>query len=241
VTPESIGSPSLLRTVCRRNHLDLDDSQLSLLSDYVLLLHGWNKRINLISRRDENNVWTKHILSALSVLFNFQFSSPSSILDLGTGGGLPGIPLAVVLSKDHFTLIDSIQKKINAVNDILSHLKLDNVSAIGARAEELSAATSYNGKFDYVIARAVAPAKELIKWGRPFLKDCDEAMTTGPIDHKHLIPKGSIVLMKGGDVIDEIKEANIAMCPRNVEVYPITVVGDAPLDLVDKKLIIIQP
>src|SRR5258707_6454240 len=125
-----MNSSLLLINICENNGLRISDIQSELLETYVDTLSEWNSKINLISRRDEENIWHRHILPSISLRFEFQLSLPSKMLDLGTGGGLPGIPIAILLEKLNVTLLDSIHKKIHALNDILSHLHLNNVTAI---------------------------------------------------------------------------------------------------------------
>src|SRR6266850_7259259 len=127
-----------LRTICQKNRFNLSDEQIDLLQKYVAQLLDWNKKLNLISRKDEENIWSRHILSSVALLFQFEFHPGSAIIDIGTGGGLPGIPLAVLSKNVNMTLIDSIQKKIRAVTEIVSTLKLDRVNTYCGRAEQLN-------------------------------------------------------------------------------------------------------
>ncbi len=119
-----IDSSLRLSRICRDNGLPLSDDQVDLLRRYVELLREWNAKINLISRRDEENIWWSHILHSLSILFFVTPGEGMRLLDLGTGGGLPGIPLAILRNDLHITMLDSIRKKTVAVQDMLDKLSL---------------------------------------------------------------------------------------------------------------------
>src|ERR1700690_4224847 len=120
--------PQEFQTICRRNGLNLSDSQLRLLGRFVDGLLEWNSKINLISRRDQENVWFSHVLHSLTPLFFVEFSKGLRVLDLGTGGGFPGIPLAIARPDLELVLLDSIKKKTLAVQDLVDQLGLAGVS-----------------------------------------------------------------------------------------------------------------
>ena len=227
-----------LRTIARENGIAISDEEIAKLDLFAKNLLEWNQKINLISRRDAENIWQAHILSSLSLLFVRDFFPETSVVDIGTGGGFPGVPLAILRPTVKFVLADSIAKKIKALDGILSGLGLQNVSTVCERAEVLSAREGYAGRFDYVVARAVSSVKELIKWGKPFLALPPIAGTpeSGP---RPLLPRGSMVLYKGGLLEDEIAQANVKFKPRNVEVVPLVIKGMA--DDAGKRLVIIQP
>src|SRR6185436_15910707 len=145
-----------LRSLLRRNNLACGDNELEHLIKYSELLIGWNSKINLISRRDEENIVERHIVLSLAFLFKHSFAPGSAVLDIGTGGGLPGIPLAIVCPECRFTLIDSIQKKMKAVSNIVEELHSKNVTLLTGRAEELAKEEKHRGSFDYVVSRAVS-------------------------------------------------------------------------------------
>ena len=232
-----------IRYICEKNDYKIENSQLVALESYVTKLLKWNHAINLISRKDTDKIWTHHILSSISFLFMFEFRQKSSVLDIGTGGGLPGIPLSILCPEQRFTLIDSIQKKINAVQDIIEDLTLENVSTMCARAEELSKNKKFQCKFDYVIARSVAPAKKLLEWSKPFLISQKESPLTQESNktQRKIIPAGSIILFKGGNLQSEIEEARIRHSPRSIQIFPIAINGINPMELFEKKVITIQP
>ena len=162
----------------------------------------WNQKINLISRKDIENFYPHHVLHSLSIGRFFEIRPKAQILDLGTGGGFPGIPLAITHPEASFTLIDGKQKKIMVVNEAIQHLGLQNAKAFAIRAEELKQ------KFDFVVCRAVASIEKLFAWSRPLIK------------HKqsHGLPNG-LICLKGGAKLDE----EIKLLPRGTytEIFPL--------------------
>jgi 16S rRNA (guanine527-N7)-methyltransferase len=233
----------LFKNICRKNAFSISDKQLIVLEKYVEQLREMNKKINLISRRDEINLWSKHILGSISFLFQVKFESDCSTCDFGTGGGLPGIPLAILQPSLRITLVDSIQKKINAINQIVTVLQLGNIKTLCSRGEDLAFKKEYQRTFDYVVARAVAPIKNLIVWCKPLLKVAKignnniESSNQG----KPRIPRGALVLLKGGDLTVEVQEAQRKIGFRNIQIYPLIVKGAEDINLIDKKLVVIQP
>lgn len=164
---------------------DLQQQQFSRLGP---LYRAWNDKINVVSRKDIDNIYPHHILHALAIAKFIRFASGARVLDLGTGGGLPGIPLAILFPETHFTLIDGTRKKITVVNEIVSSLGLTNVQGRHIRAEEL------RENFDFVVCRAVARIDKLVAWSFPIIKKLD----------RHAIPNGLITL-KGGQLEDEME------------------------------------
>jgi 16S rRNA (guanine527-N7)-methyltransferase len=229
------------RNVCRRNGFDISDAQFAQLEEYVSLLLEWNQKINLISRRDEDNVWTRHILASIAFLFFFEVNSSSSIVDVGTGGGLPGIPLAILLPRVRVSLVDSILKKINALDDIVSRLHLLNVQQVHGRAEVLSSSPLYQHTFDYVVSRAVAPIQDLVSWSRPFLQQRTKESPPLREHRRHYINPGAMLLLKGGNLEDEIDRATSKLKLSTIQSYPIIIDGIDPTELHDKKLVIVRP
>jgi 16S rRNA (guanine527-N7)-methyltransferase len=229
------------RTICRKNGLPVSDSQMAKLQEYVSSLLDWNKKINLISRRDEEGIWERHILVSVALLFKFDLVPDSSIVDMGTGGGLPGIPLGILGDRLTVTLIDSIQKKIRAVSEIISTLKLENIKAVPGRIEELSKSAPHRNSYDYVIARGVGSITEIVSWGSPLLKR--QSAGTGPerLDATKSLDRGAIILLKGGDLTQEVEQARVKLKPREVTSYPLVIEGIDPTHLFDKKIVIVRP
>jgi 16S rRNA (guanine527-N7)-methyltransferase len=218
------------------------DDQIIQLQEYVRLLIEWNQKINLISRKDEVNVWTRHILHSLSLLFLFKLKPNSRAIDVGTGGGLPGLPLAIMEPSIEFVLVDSIKKKCMAVSDMVDRLKLKNVIVVIERVEELSKKNIYQHSFDYILARAVAPTDNLIGWSLPLLRSNDSKNTGNEPDssEKKMIELRSLVLWKGGNLENEIQDAQNKFHPKNISIHPITF-GDLNSEPdSDKKLVIIN-
>lgn len=236
-------TPLWFRERCRNNGLEISDAQLAAFEELAAGLLDWNKKINLISRTDEENIWSRHLLGSISFLFGASLPVSFTMADVGTGGGFPGLPLAILFPQARFTLIDSIQKKMLVVDDLIRALKLPNAVTRVGRAEDLSATEEYRGAFDFVVARAVAPANDLIKWTRPFLKTRENAPPADdrPRGTRLALAPGVLLLLKGGDLSREIEESLIKVKPRWIRAYPITVDGADPADPVDKKLVIVQP
>lgn len=169
----------------------LDEKQLSLFAQLTPLYREWNEKINVVSRQDIDNLMERHILHSLAIAKVISFKPGAQILDLGTGGGFPGIPLAIFFPESEFVLVDGTGKKIRVVQEISDALGLANVKAIHARAEELK----MNGQFDFVLSRGVTTLEKLLIWTQKFLKK----------KHLHILPNGLLAL-KGGDIHREILE-----------------------------------
>ncbi len=152
------------------------------------LYKDWNSKINLISRKDIDNLYVHHVLHSLAIARVISFVKGTSILDVGTGGGFPGIPLAILFPDCQFTLVDSVGKKINVAADVAKTIGLKNVIAFKTRAEEM------NGNFDFAISRAVAPLPTLLNWSK-------KSVRPGGFNN---LPNGFICL-KGGNIAEELK------------------------------------
>lgn len=227
--------------IIRKNLNGCGDAQMELLRKYVLLLLEWNQKINLISRADTTDLWGKHILHSLSILFRWKLRPKSVAADVGTGGGLPGIPLAIMEPSVKFILIDSTRKKCNAVEDIAARLSLTNVKVLNARAEEVAGKDEFTHSFDYIMARAVAPMDDLVKWSGQFLKKREAAPEDTGETGKKTIPPGSYIFWKGGDIGEELRRTELKYKLKNISVYPLTQEEGATADNPDKKIVIITP
>ena len=176
----------------------------------------WNQKINVISRKDIDSLYEKHVLHSLAIAAAFDFPDGTEIVDLGTGGGFPGIPLAIFFPAVKFHLVDSIGKKLKVVEGVAEAIGLKNVTTQHARIEEIK-----NRKFDFVVSRAVAPLKDLWNWSKPLLKKepiITSASETGsnPVGAKI---KPGLICLKGGDLAKEIQESLTK--PRILEIHDI--------------------
>jgi 16S rRNA (guanine527-N7)-methyltransferase len=186
---------------------DFTPKQLEQLAALEPLYREWNSRINVISRKDMDGLYEKHVLHSLSIAAVFDFKPGTEILDLGTGGGFPGIPLAIYFPQVKFHLVDSIAKKIKVVKAVAEALELQNVSTEQARAEEIK-----NRKFDFVVSRAVAPLKDLWKWSRPLLRyksivNSSRSAQLTAHDSRITIHKPGLIGLKGGHLAKEIQDS----------------------------------
>ncbi|MBC7626637.1 16S rRNA (guanine(527)-N(7))-methyltransferase RsmG [Ferruginibacter sp.] len=179
---------------------DFTDIQLQQFAALKDLYKEWNEKINVISRKDMENFYEHHVLHSLVIATQFEFKKGSEIMDLGSGGGFPGIPLAIFFPDTQFHLVDSINKKLKVASEIAAAIGLQNLSTQHTRAEDIK-----NRKFDVVVSRAVAPIKDLWWWAKPLLK-------------KGVSPNG-LICLKGGDLTKEISESNCR--PRIWEVEKI--------------------
>jgi len=167
---------------------NLTEKQLWQFEQLPELYADWNEKINVISRKDIENIVEKHILHSLAIAKVVQFSAGTKILDVGTGGGFPGVPLAIMFPDCNFHLVDSIAKKIKVVSEVSKAIELTNVRAEQARAETL------NEQYDFVVSRAVTAFPEFLKW----VKKNVGARHASPL------PNG-ILYLKGGDLSDELR------------------------------------
>ncbi len=168
---------------------DLSEEQINQFSKLKELYEYWNARINVISRKDMDNFYLHHVLHSLSIAKVVKFKAFTEVMDAGTGGGFPGIPLAIIFPKVKFFLVDSIGKKIKVVNEVSQSLGLKNVEAVQLRMEQV------DRTFDFIISRAVTTLPDFLKW------------TLYKFHNKsfNIVPNG-ILYIKGGDVWQELKQ-----------------------------------
>ncbi len=179
-------------------YFKLTDRQAEQFAQLDALYRDWNSKINVISRKDIDNLYEHHVLHSLAIAKLLPFQPGTTIMDVGTGGGFPGIPLAILFPECQFLLIDSIGKKIKVAAEVAQALGLTNVVCKQERAEE------EKQKFDFVVSRAVMPLPDLVKLVRKNISN----------KHKNAVPNGLVVL-KGGDLTEELrpfKEAELTPC-----------------------------
>ncbi len=178
----------------------LSDIQIKQFEALHELYTEWNAKINVISRKDIQNLYVHHVLHSLAIAKFINFSPSTRILDVGTGGGFPGIPLAIFFPNIEFVMIDSIAKKIKVVNEVAQAISLSNVEAIHSRVQD------EKRKYDFVISRAVMPMTDLVKLVRKNML----------LTQKNALNNG-LICLKGGDLTDELKPFN-----NKAEVFPLT-------------------
>lgn len=184
---------------------DFTPEQLQQLRQLEGLYKEWNGKINVISRKDIDHLYERHVLHSLSIAAAFELPAGASVIDIGTGGGFPGVPLAIFFPEVRFHLVDSIAKKLKVVEAVAESIGLKNLTTEHTRAEGIR-----NRKFDYVVSRAVAPLKNLWNWGKPLLK-------SKAIDPNAVQP--GLICLKGGDLAREIQESGTR--PRVMEIRDI--------------------
>lgn len=182
---------------------DFTEVQLQQFAALAALYKDWNSKINVISRKDIDGLYEKHVLHSLAIAALIDFKAGTQIIDIGTGGGFPGIPLAIYFPEVQFHLVDSIAKKLKVVEGIATGIGLKNVTTQHIRAEEIR-----NRKFDFAVSRAVAPLKELWQWSKPLIRKGKE----------HELPNG-LICLKGGDLAKEISESGLR--PRMIAIEEI--------------------
>jgi 16S rRNA (guanine527-N7)-methyltransferase len=191
--------------ILQKYFTDFSDKQLEQYAALKNLYEEWNQKINVISRKDMNHIYEHHVLHSLAIATQFDFPDGYKIMDLGAGGGFPGIPLAIFFPNVHFHLVDSINKKLKVVEAIASQIQLKNVTVQHTRAEDIK-----DKKFDVVVSRAVASLKDLWSWSKPLLNK-------KPADQSKRIT--GLICLKGGDLSHEISESRLR--PRVWEISKI--------------------
>jgi 16S rRNA (guanine527-N7)-methyltransferase len=179
--------------IVRKYFADFTPRQEEQFSALQELYSSWNEKINVISRKDMENFYMHHVLHSLAITTQFNFTKNMQVMDLGCGGGFPGVPLAIFFPGTQFHMVDSINKKLKVINEIAKEIGLTNISTQHTRAEDIK-----NRQFDTVVSRAVAPLKDLWKWSKPLIKK-----NKNPGEDQ---PNG-LICLKGGDLSKEIFES----------------------------------
>jgi 16S rRNA (guanine527-N7)-methyltransferase len=231
----------LFRKTLNQNGLEITDDKLATLGEYVRLLLEWNSKVNLVSRKDQDSLWETHLLHSLSPLFHLLIPSGTALLDLGTGGGLPGIPLAILRPDLHFVLVDSIRKKMEAVQDILNKIPVGNVRVTCGRAEDVGKTLKKDERVDVVIARAVAPAADLARWSfNWFKRPGGRTILVRSVSDARSMATPLLILLKGGDLTAELGNIPTKTLNGVPIVVPLVFKGHAVSGLEDKKLVIVS-
>ena len=199
------------------NFTHLSETQTKQFEMLYELYHEWNEKINVISRKDIDNVYEHHVLHSLAIAKLLHFADGSEILDLGTGGGFPGIPLAIMFPECQFKMIDGTAKKIKVVEEVAKSIGLDNCNAQHIRGEEEM------GLYDFVVSRAVMPLKDLV------------ALTKKNISNKQRNQlKNGIICLKGGDLDEELSCVKMSVTKVEITNY-------FPYEWFEKKYVIYLP
>ena len=167
---------------------DLDENQLIQFEKLNELYQDWNLKINVVSRKDIDEIYLRHVLHSLGIAKVQAFKPEAQILDVGTGGGFPGIPLAILFPETQFHLVDSIGKKIKVVEEVAAGLNLKNVKITNDRVENIS------GEYDFIVSRAVAQMETFVRWIKGRIAKKSEPQL-----------KNGILYLKGGDLTEELQ------------------------------------
>lgn len=181
---------------------NLTETQLLQFEKIAEVYKDWNQKINVVSRKDIDEIYIRHVLHSLGIAKVQEFLPGSSVLDVGTGGGFPGIPLAILYPETQFTLVDSIGKKIKVVEEVVEALDLQNVTPINDRVENIS------GEFDFIVSRAVAVMPSFVHWVKGKIAK----------ESKH-DRKNGILYLKGGDLSDELQPYKTVKVYELSEIY----------------------
>lgn len=208
-------------TTCSANHIPLEREQMETLERYHNELRYWNERVNMVSRKDVDRLWERHILHSLMLLKYVAFKPKARVLDVGTGGGLPGLPIKIARPDILITLVDSITKKTTMVEMFAQHTELKDITVLTTRVETLVEHRHYRRAFDVIISRAVAPTGQLLEW-----------------IHDLLAPGGTCAFLKGGDLAQELSEARTLFPDWLITEHPMEAMGLPWLAHDDKKVVL---
>ena len=210
-------------TICSANGIILTPDQIKQFERYHRELLYWNEKVNLISRKDEDNIFERHFLHSLAILKYHKIPAKSKCMDFGTGGGLPGIPLKITCGDINMLLVDSIRKKIKITDMFVQHSEMRNIKTICSRVEDLALDQTNQKHYDFIFSRAVAKLDEMIGWVIKMLK-----------------PSGKMIFLKGGDLVEEINAAKSKFPSLTIEESKIKLFGADWFEKEDKKILICE-
>jgi len=192
--------------IIKKYFSDFTEAQLAQFTQLEGLYKEWNEKINVISRKDIDALYEKHVLHSLAIAVMCNFDDGAEVIDIGTGGGFPGIPLAIFFPEVNFLLMDSIGKKIKVVQEVIDATGLKNVTAMQGRVEELKGRS-----FDYAVSRAVAPLGDLWRWINPAIRRGQKSDEFS----------NGLMCLKGGDLTAEINESGLQKIAQAWSVHDI--------------------
>lgn len=208
-------------TTCSANNIVLDKGQIDTLKRYHDELVYWNSKVNMISRKDEENVWDRHFLHSLCILKYLPIRTRARVLDVGTGGGFPGLPIKIARPDVKMVLVDSIRKKIAMTSMFAQHTGLKDIDVLTSRTEDLAKDPHYIRAFDVVISRAVARTGTIVSWILPLVK-----------------PGATCAFLKGGDLHEELEEARSMHPGISFKEIPIEIFGLPQFTEDEKKIVL---
>ncbi len=210
-----------LWTICSTNNIVLSKEQMFQIERFHNEILHWNGKINLISRLDEENIYIRHILHSLTILKYIEIPARAKCLDIGTGGGFPGIPIKIANPEISMLLVDSIKKKVSVAEMMAKHTGLRKITAICSRVEDLEKNAQYKNSFNFIFARAVARMNELVGWTKNLIAE-----------------NGKYVFLKGGPLDEEIYFLKRDFPNISVEEIPIKILGVDWFHKEEKKIIV---
>jgi len=228
-------SISEIISVCNQNGIKVSEEQASSLTAYVKSLEQWNERINLVSRADMKKIWVRHILHSVAPFMKFCFPEGLKVIDVGTGGGLPGVPFAILRPDFQVTLIDSIRKKTHALQAIIRDIGLRNARVVNGRVEERGKSKQFRQHFDLALSRGVSRLSTLVEWAGPLLKKQTSSFHSKSTD---VIRLPAIIAFKGGDISSEVSEALKKHPNIDFEIHDLVFEGIDQSEMVEKKLVV---
>ncbi len=230
--------PEQIKEVMAKFGVILTARAEGMLSAYVNSLLEWNKKHNLISRADTSNIWTRHILHSIYPVLVMKISEKLSFIDIGSGGGLPGIPIAILRPDLQGVLVDSVRKKTEAVRSIVESVRITNVTVVTDRVEAPSFVKQFRSAFDLAFARAVGPLPDLVTWSLPLLRKPGKPGVGKEGGNGPRLP--ALVALKGGNLEEEIGETERLFPYLTITMHSIEPEGIADEFFTDKRIVIVS-